>query len=97
MQCCMKLRPVVALAAFDLDVFRDQLPVAAVEVVFNRLALPFDPKAALALLISRDPQITYELAGCHRAMPGLYDCFTNVRRSYKPPIASREAAFVLNG
>ena len=42
-------RTIVFFAALDLDEFLDQLPVAAVQVIVNGLALGFKAKSAVAL------------------------------------------------
>jgi hypothetical protein len=41
-----QLRPVIALAALDLDVLADELPGAAVEVIADRLALRLQAEPA---------------------------------------------------
>jgi hypothetical protein len=46
----VKFRPIVALAAFNLDGFGDQLPVAVVQELLDGFALPFDAKTAFTLL-----------------------------------------------
>ena len=45
---------VIVLAALDLDVLLDQLPVAAVEEGLDRGALRLQPEAALALALGAD-------------------------------------------
>src|SRR5260370_40551721 len=59
---CRQLRPVAVLAALNLGKFTDQLPAAAVEVVHHGLALRLQAKAALALPVSRDPEVSDEFA-----------------------------------
>jgi hypothetical protein len=63
-ECGGELWPIIALAAFDLDVFRDQRPVAAVQVVINGFALGCDAEPVLALLVGRNAQIATASACC---------------------------------
>jgi hypothetical protein len=50
-------RTIIALATLDLDMFAEELPVAAVQESLNRRALGLNPEAALALLSRRNPQV----------------------------------------
>src|SRR6266404_3776624 len=68
---CRQLRPVAVLAALNLGKFIDQLPAAAVEVIHHGLALRLQAKAALALPVSRDPEVSDEFAPMcrHNVLP----------------------------
>src|ERR1700712_5409812 len=55
----------VAFAALDLDALADQLPLAPIEEVGDRLALGLQAKAAVALTLGRNPQVRDELALSH--------------------------------
>jgi hypothetical protein len=46
--------------ALDLGELADQLPIAAVQIVFDRLPLCIEAKAGFALLVSRNPVVSYE-------------------------------------
>jgi hypothetical protein len=52
-----EFRAIRALAAFDFDELRDDLPVATVEIGRDGGALRFQPKPALALPVSADPVV----------------------------------------
>ena len=51
----LQLRPIVTLAALDLDVFAEQMPVATVQVIVHCLALGFESEPATALPLRADP------------------------------------------
>ena len=49
-----ELRSIGAFAAFDLDVFLQELPAATIEVVVDSFALRLDAKTGLTLLVCRN-------------------------------------------
>jgi hypothetical protein len=51
-ESCPELRPRCALAALDFDVLGYEFPLAAIEIVGDRIALRFQPEATAALSIS---------------------------------------------
>ena len=62
-QSFVKRRPVVVVfSALDFDQLLDQLPIAAVQKVGDRLPLRFQSESALALALGRDAEIGNELA-----------------------------------
>jgi hypothetical protein len=61
---------IAAFAALLLDELRDELPLAAVEILQHGLALCRDPEAAQTLLVGRNPQVRHELSGLfHHGTP----------------------------
>jgi hypothetical protein len=58
-------RPVRPLAALDLGVLGDELPVAAVEIVENRRPLCLEAETGLALLVGRNAEVGDEAALGH--------------------------------
>jgi hypothetical protein len=60
LECLGQLRSICILSALDLDKLFNELPVAAVEEILDRLALRLKAKAGLALSGRRNPQIRDE-------------------------------------
>jgi hypothetical protein len=58
--CGPELRTIAVLAALDLGELARQLPIAAVKIGFDRLALGFQAEARFPLLVRRNPVVSYE-------------------------------------
>jgi len=58
--CFLQLRPVVLLAALDLDVLGNKLPPSPIEKHPDRLGLSFQTQTGPALLGRADPEVADE-------------------------------------
>jgi hypothetical protein len=84
----LELRAIVALAALDLDVFLDQLPLAAVEELGHSGPLRLQTKTRAALARGANPQIGNPLALSH----GLPPIYNNIQRTLDDIIGRAKTA-----
>ena len=68
LECLFQLRSISLLSALDLDKLLDELPVAAIEEILDRLALRLKAEPGSPLARRRYPQIRYKFAFSHDAL-----------------------------